>query len=1013
MLRWRRWLPLALLPVGIVIGLRYFLASHFVNARITHQLEALYGGTVRINSAAIGTKQTALFGVALFEPGDNTKPWLTVKRLVADLPFKDLITGGTPSRIALEGVAVTLRFDKEGRLLTTLPARRSGATPSLGQLPEITVKDGTVHLFGTGTRQMRFDEVALAMRPGMPCHTLEGHFCHAASGKWTASGSINADQSLISLTISSDAEVAVTQPFLETLPFVPPGTWQEVQAAGAARVAATFAFDWEKLQRNYRVELQVQNAGVHVNAIDLAATDVTGTVTIADDTVTLHNLRGDAHGGALEVDGVLDFTHPGVGIDLARLVVTGADCRRLPTRWSLPPEIEGNVHASCKLGLVISDGKLQARGTGTGEVREARVAGLALAKPMGLTLHDLNGATNLSIDLQLPATAVSKVADAFHVRLPEETGGLVALNATVSLPISTITDTGTYRANGEALLADGHVAGLALEPLTATLHYTGGELKVDELQAKLRAGGSLTAKGTVCLKEPFDFRCVLQPTGVELNTLQELESSLRPPLAISGRLNASANLQGTLRPFTVAANGTGSCFDLQAKKWRILAAEFNWHCNADGFWVDALEAEAYGGYVRGTAEFPFRGNGEARGQLSVRSLDLARLVARENASLAGNVDGDMAFVLDGEDLAPVGKGHITVADLVWKDQPLAPEVQGDVILTRQELTVGNIIATVARGNLNAKLVFNLKQSERSWVQLDLGSAELVDLLHAWPELAEYAQGTVDLRLHGTLGPEWSGSADFVLQRGKLLGLEVTEWRAPVRWAFRPADGQGELEVRDSSAQIAQGRVTAQASAIWQGALRLNSQVQFVGVNLQQAFAGNRLGNGRVTGRLELTSERLQSIDDLQGNLTATMQQAQAMDYPVLRQVAPILGFSTSKTFQRGEIRARLARSVVYIERLALAEGPWQLYADGNVTLRGNVHLEMTANSGRIANLVSALGWRVPAAGTIGADLLARATTALSPQLVHVHVAGNVREPTIQVVPLPLLTEKALRFFAGM
>jgi hypothetical protein len=1013
MTRWRRWMALALLPVSLVIGVRFYLSSHFLTSRITKSLEEQYGGTVHVARVAVGTRQTVLFDVELFEPGDNAKPWLTIDRLEADLSLRDAIAGAAPSHIALHGVTITLRFDTEGRLLTTLPARRNKAAPPGGQLPEIVLADGKLHLIGPGARQLHFDNVAMAMMPGAERHTLDGHGRSEVSGDWQASGWIDTNKAQVSLTVCSQGDVNLTQQMLEALPFVPPATWQEVQVTGATRVVATFTRDWDKAQRGYHVELQAKNANIHVDAIDLAATDVTGMVTIADDRVTMHNLQGIAHGGALEVDGVLDYTQPAVGIELAKLVVTGADCRQLPARWSLPPELEGKVHGSCQLSLVISHGKLQATGTGKGEVRQARIAGLAIAKPMSLALREVNGATNLSINLQLPPTAMSAVADAIRTRLPAETGGRVALNATLSLPLHTIADPATYRADGNVELTDGCVAGLTLEPLTAALHYDGSELKIDDVQAKLKTGGEFAAKATVCLKEPFTYRCLLQPAGIDLRILQQLEASLRPSLAIAGRLDASVEVQGTLRPFAVATAGTATCFDIQANNWKALAAEFHWHSDADRLDVDSFQAETYGGYIYGTAELPLKENGAPTGRLSFHGLDLARLLALQDGSVSGNVEGDLAFVLDGDDFSPTGKGRVAVTDLVWKDQLLAPQVQGDVVLTRQELTVGNVSATVAHGNVNGKLVVNLIQPERSWIQLDLGSAELTDLLRSWPALAGYAEGTVDVRLHGTLGTEWAGSADVVLQRGKLLGLEVTEWRAPVRWAFHPAEGRGEFEVRDSNAQIAQGRMTAQASAIWHGGLRLNSQVQFIGVNLQQAFPGSKLGNSRVTGRLELSSERLQNIDDLQANLTATMQQTQAMDYPVLRQVAPFLGLPTSKTFQRGEIRARLARSVVHVEKLSLAEGLWQLYADGNVSLQGNVHLDMTANSGRLGNLAAALGWRVPPTGTIGGDLLARATTALSPQLVHVHVRGNVREPTIQVVPLPLLTEQALRFFAGM
>ena len=59
-----------------------------------------------------------------------------------------------------------------------------------------------------------------------------------------------------------------------------------------------------------------------------------------------------------------------------------------------------------------------------------------------------------------------------------------------------------------------------------------------------------------------------------------------------------------------------------------------------------------------------------------------------------------------------------------------------------------------------------------------------------------------------------GAAEVDVQRAKVLGMDVAEWRAPIRWSLHPTGGGGELEIRESNAQVAQGRVTAQARAAW-------------------------------------------------------------------------------------------------------------------------------------------------------------------------------------------------------
>jgi hypothetical protein len=1021
---WRRWLVLLLLPLAIVAGIRYFFSSHFLANRVTAQLEKLYGGTVHVGRVEVGTQQTILFDVEFFEPGEINKPWLTIERLEAELSIKKAIHGATPSRIAMHGVTVTLRFDLEGRLLTDLPPRPGNSGPILGELPEIVVTTGKLMLVGPRNRQLVFDDIALTLKPLLQRYCLEGQANESASGTWNASGWIDTEKSQASLTARSKGEVAVTQPMLEALPFVSLATWQDIKASGPTTVAATLSYDWATPRRNYCVELHPHDAWVQVPAIDLTATEVTGNIEIADGRVKLRDLQGRASDGMLGLDGDLDFSQPGFAIDLAKLAIDGADIRQLSPSWGLPSQLEGRLHCDCQLHFIGGACKLRTTGTGGGSVADAHIAGFHTNGPILLKLQEVNGATNLGVDIQLWPTELSAVADAFGSKLTPEISGQLVVGVQMLLPLDTINDPITYTAQGHMDVTEARMANLAFEPVKAALHYAKGELKMDECRVTLQAGGSCTASVAVNLKEPYTFQSRLEPAGIDLAVLHKIDSLLHVPLPLTGRLDATVDLQGALRPFTLTTAGAAHGIHLRAGNTTIDTADFHWRSDANRVVFDPLQAEAYGGYIHGTADFPLKTGGGGAGQLWLEGLDLSRLAAMRAdpagfpapvggmVGIGGNVDADLAFVLEGPDFFPTAKGRVIVNDLAWKDDPLAADVRADVVLTHQELTIGNIAATLAQGNVSGKIALNLIQPERSWFQIDMGNAELSDLLHSWPSVAEQAKGSVELRLRGTLGKEWAGTADAVLERGKILGLDVGDWRAPIRWTFVPSEGRGELEVRDSHAQLAQGRATAQATAIWNSGLRLTSQIQFVGINLHQAFPGSKLGNGRATGRIDVSSERLQTVDDLQANLMATVQHTQALDYPVLRQVAPFLGITTTKTFQNGEVRARLARGVVHFEKLAFAEGPWQLYAEGNVTLQGNVHLDMTANSGRLGNLAAALGWRVPQTGIIGGDLLTRATTALSPQLVHVHVRGTVREPAVQVVPLPLLTEQALRFFAG-
>ena len=69
------------------------------------------------------------------------------------------------------------------------------------------------------------------------------------------------------------------------------------------------------------------------------------------------------------------------------------------------------------------------------------------------------------------------------------------------------------------------------------------------------------------------------------------------------------------------------------------------------------------------------------------------------------------------------------------------------------------------------------------------------MLAPWPSLAANVTGSLDARLRGTLGRQWSGGGNVVLTRGKVAGVEVSEWRVPLRFDVVPARGRAEINDR--------------------------------------------------------------------------------------------------------------------------------------------------------------------------------------------------------------------------
>jgi hypothetical protein len=1124
---WRRWLALLIVVlVGVVFGLRWYLSSYLMKARVTAQLEALYGGRLSVGGVDIGLNHSVLTGVELYENGQGPgqPPWLSIDRLEADVSLADLREGRQPTAIRVQGVTITLRFDDQGLLVTALPPRPSASPVPLDKLPAVELSDGRLLLLGTRGRQQRVDNIMASLRGTGSRYDIAATG-RSSVGNWTAAGAIDLSKKDVTITMRSDGDVKVTQPLLESLPFVAASAWNEVQTAGTTPVLVTLAYDWGLGRQALRVLLEPKDATVHVAAIDLTTTDTVGKVEIGNGKIKLTELHGAAYGGTLAADADIDFRGDGVRVDLTKLVIANVDVRQLPPSWSLPPQLTGRLDAKTALNITTTAGKTHIQGNGLGVIRDARIAGQPTDGPINLALKDVQAAAQLSVQGRLVSTALSSLAQAYDLELPPGTSGKLALDVQAVLPVETINDYQSFRATGKATLDDARIAGLPVSHAVADLNYAKGALAADNLRTSFQPQGLMTGRGSLRLEKPYRFQAHLEPEEVDLALLAELEETWRPTIQVRGQARGSVDIEGTLKPWVAVSTGQATIKDLDVQGWNLAAASLRWRSDKDQLILTDIAATGYGGNIKGTGTLPLKTGAKGKlelqyqdielrqlthehftvpvpvdgkvegslrgtfssdpndidlvleasaprvllnrvpaedigstlryrqgfldyradghtlggsfqlsgdvamndrmaatrpqvGHLRLERVDVGRLPAiwdPEGATrnVSGAMDVDLDYRHDGPDRYPIGKGRAVVTDLSWKEQTLANHIQGEIALNREEVTLQELSSTLAQGTVAGKVVVNLRQPERSWFRFNLEDAQASELLHLWPGLAQELQGTLTIHSRCTLGYQWSGAAELVLTRGKVSGVEVTEWRLPLRYTFEPASGNGQVDITDSTAMVAQGRVTGQLHAAWADGLRLDGKMNFVGVDLHQALPAGKIGKGRATGHLEFRGDRVQSVDDIQGSLAASMQQTQALEFPFLKPLAPLFGTPTTATFQSGDVRARLARGVVHIEQLSFPEGPLQLYAEGRVTLQGRVDMNVTANTGRFSNLAATLGIRLPEMGIIGGDLLRRATALLSPSLVHIHVGGTVHQPRVQVIPLPLLTENALRFFAGM
>jgi hypothetical protein len=620
------------------------------------------------------------------------------------------------------------------------------------------------------------------------------------------------------------------------------------------------------------------------------------------------------------------------------------------------------------------------------------------------------------------------------LRPPIEIKGRAELNGTVTGTLKPFTFDTTGAVQARDLVAEG----LKVDDLSFRWTKEKNGLKLERIKADLY-GGSVSGSAVVPLAADATGVAKLRIRDLNVQALTKALPSF--PVRLEGKVSGTVNGELAAARADRPRSWTTDV-ELEAPKLRIQgvpAQKLKGTIDSRGGKTSyALQGESLGGTFSIKGDLPPEAQQQprerkekkdegpvGRGRLEVRDARLSRLWEAYNITgglshLRGRFSLNLPYTHTGRDFFPVGNGTFRIVNIRWDDTSLGESLQGDLRLTADALRLDNLTGDVAGGLFLGRFMFGLKPNSRSWFNIELQQVEASRLLVPLPAVAANVKGPVDVNLRGRIGPEWTGSGGATLTRGQVFGMDVTEWRIPLQFSFSPTQGTGELTVRDSVAQLAQGRARFDATLNWGNGLRLTGTLVFYQVDLRTLLRHSpelaSYASGRVSGRIDLSGSEMRSVNDLRAVVQAKLQQGQALQLPVLRQITPYLrpGVS-SATFQSGQLRGRLANGIFTIQHLTLVGNLLQLIVEGTVTLTGRLDLDVTAQTGLFClnpNRQNSVRSRIPIVGAIPRLLLFEASALLANQVVHLKVTGTVRSPTVRIEPLLTLTEDTVRFFFG-
>ena len=241
-------------------------------------------------------------------------------------------------------------------------------------------------------------------------------------------------------------------------------------------------------------------------------------------------------------------------------------------------------------------------------------------------------------------------------------------------PAKTLTDLATWHVTGTLASERLQSYGLVLTDASAAVAVDNGTAKIDALKAALNKA-PLTGSAELKLSAPWNYTSKLSLKGVNLAVVQHLNPSFRPPFAVVGKADATADVHGTLRPLSVAASGTVNGSDVALDQFTVHSLSFKWEMNDDRVKLADVKARLYDGAITGKAVVPIRATAAGAVDLRLDNVDvqaLAKSLPAIPVSLQGRATGTVAVTLP-----PVGPNG---------ERPAS----GKIDLTAKALRVQNI-----------------------------------------------------------------------------------------------------------------------------------------------------------------------------------------------------------------------------------------------------------------------------------------------------------------------------------
>ena len=386
------------------------------------------------------------------------------------------------------------------------------------------------------------------------------------------------------------------------------------------------------------------------------------------------------------------------------------------------------------------------------------------------------------------------------------------------------------------------------------------------------------------------------------------------------------------------------------------------------------------------------------------------------------VEGQVSLSMDWEvtpGVYPKGSGIVTLDDVKYKNRLVSRKIFSNIFLDDGIMQLKQISADLQQGKIDGRAVIPLVGSAAGSYELDVRNFSLPVMLKVLLDDPVESNGFVNARISGRTGSVITGSGILGVSQAGLFGVANQSMKVPVRFRVVPGQQKARIEIPNTRFKAFRGTVDGKASLDVGSRLRLESKLELSNIDsktLIQALSGYNTGNGKLSGKLELSGRNIRTANDLVGSFNGKLKQTNAFSFPLLDQVTRFVGNSAglrNDQFNSDAIELGLSKGRVDIKQIRLQSALASIFISGDAWLNGKLKLEVAARVERLNQptlLDQLAGSPIARAAGPQAAFFAQAADFLSERIVFVDVTGTATRPQLRLNPGKQLKEEVIRHF---